>query len=94
MLLCKAEIHDENSAVLLAQNKVRSLDITMDEASVMYLLNGYQHLQQDVNRDFETVGLLQTSPSTRQINAQEVHHNQILLRILNEVIYACDVFEA
>lgn len=65
MLLCEPEIDYEYSAVFFTKNEVRRLDVTMYKASVVDFLNGYKHLQQDVDSDLEAVSLFKTTSGPR-----------------------------
>lgn len=73
MLLGKPKVNDKDSAVLLAQNKVGRLHVAMNEPAVVHLLDGHEHLQQDVDCDLQTVSVLKTATRTGQIDAEEVH---------------------
>lgn len=75
MLLGKPKVNDKDSAVLLAQNKVGRLHVAMNEPAVVHLLDGHEHLQQDVDCDLQTVSVLKTATRTGQIDAEEVHDN-------------------
>ena len=58
----------------------------MDEAAFMDLANCGEHLHQDMDCDLEAIVLLKTAANFSQINCHQIHHNQILLRIMHEVI--------
>ena len=53
MPLRQPKVHDVNAARLATQDEVAGLDIAVDEAALVHLPDGGEHLHQDVNRDFE-----------------------------------------
>lgn len=73
MLFGETEVNDKDSTVLLAQNKVGCLHVAMNEPAVVHLLDGHEHLQQDVDRNLQAVSVLKTATSTGQVDAEEVH---------------------
>ena len=58
MLLGQAKIDDEDLAILAVEHKVGGLHISMDEAALVHLLNRDDHLNEDMDCDFEVVTLL------------------------------------
>ena len=58
MLLSQAKIDDVDSAIIPVEHKVGSLHVSMDEAAFVHLLNRDDHLNEDMDGNFEVVTLL------------------------------------
>lgn len=58
MLLGQAKIDDVDSAILTIEHKVGGLHVSMDEAALVHFLDRDNHLNEDVDGDFEVVTLL------------------------------------
>ena len=78
MTFSKSEVNDKNSTGLSTEHEVAGLYVTMDKATLVYLLNRCKHLDKDLNYNFEGVVCLETASSFRKINSHQVHHDQIL----------------
>ena len=58
MLLGQAKIDDVDSAILTVEHKVGGLHVSMYEAAFVHFLNRDDHLNEDMDGDFEVVTLL------------------------------------
>ena len=94
MLLGETEVDYENLTVFLAEYEVRSLDIPVDETSLVDFAHRHDHFHEDLNGDFEVVSLLETASGLGQVDAQEVHDDKILLSILNILVRIGNVLES
>jgi hypothetical protein len=86
MAFSKAKIHNVNTAGLAAQNEIGSLHVTVNKAPLVYFPNRSEHFREDVNSDFEAVILFEATAHLGQIDSHQVHHNQVLLRIVYKII--------
>jgi hypothetical protein len=59
----------------------------MNKTTLVNLFNRSQHLNKDLNDNLERVVRLKTTPRFSEINPHKVHNNQVLLRVVYEVIY-------
>jgi hypothetical protein len=66
----------------------------MDESSVVYLLNSFQHFNEKLNSNLETVVRLQVFTHLGQIVTEEIHNNKVLFAVLDEIIDVADVLES
>ena len=57
MLLGQAKINDVDSAILTVEHKVGGLHVSMDEAALVHFLDRDDHLNEDMDGDFEVVTL-------------------------------------
>jgi len=46
VLLGETKVYDENFFEVLAKNEVGSLDISVNEATVVHFFNGFKHLNE------------------------------------------------
>ena len=58
MLLRQTKVDNEDLTVFPIKDEIRSFDISVDETTLVYLFDGNDHLNEDLNRDFEVVALL------------------------------------
>ena len=58
----------------------------MNETTFMDLLNWDDHLDEDLDGNFEVISLLEASPSLGKVDAKQVHHNKILLNIVDVIV--------
>ena len=86
MLLGEAKVNDEDLTILSVKNEIRSLHITMDKATLMYFFDRNDHFDEDLNRDFKVISLLETPPCLSQVDSEEVHDDEILLSVLNILV--------
>jgi hypothetical protein len=70
VLLGQSEVHNKHASVLFAKDKIRGLDVPVDKAPVVDLLDCHKHLYQEIDSDLEVVGLLQASSGAGQIDAK------------------------
>lgn len=91
--LGQPEVHDVDAAGLAAQHEVRSLHVAVDEAPLVDLPNRGEHLGENVDRNFEAVVLLEAAAHLGQINCHQVHHDQVLLRIVDKVVHVGHVLQ-
>ena len=94
MFFGKSKINNVDLLKILAEYEVRGLDVPVNEASVVDLLDGHEHLDQQLDCNLQAVVSLQVLPYLGEVVAQQVHHNKILLAIFNEVIHIAYVFQA
>lgn len=66
----------------------------MDEASFVNLPDSGEHLYQDLDSDLEAIGLVQTSAYFGQVDAHQVHDNQILLAVMDEIVNVGHMLQA
>ena len=86
VLFSEAEVHDINLAILTIKHEVASLDISMNEATFMYFLDGNHHFDQNLDGYLEVIALLETASCLCQVNAKQVHHDEVLFVVLNILI--------
>lgn len=94
MLFSQTEIDYEHLLKVLAQNKVRSFYVPVNEVSVMDLLNGLKHLNEELHRNFKAVIDLENLPYFGQIVSKQIHDDQILFRVLYEIVDIAHMFES
>lgn len=66
--LGQAEVDNVNAAGLPTQNKIASLDISVDEASLMDFSDCNEHFHENEDRNSEIVILFETTAGFRQID--------------------------
>ena len=93
MTFSQTEINNVNSARFSTQNEVAGLNISVDESPLMHLANTSEHFYQNLNSYFERVVLVETSARLGQVDSHEVHDNEVLLRVVDEVVDVRDVLE-
>lgn len=72
--------------VLTIEDEVAGFDVAMDEAPLVDLLHSDDHLNQNLNRDFQVITLLETPSGLGKVDAKQVHDDEILLTVLHIVI--------
>ena len=65
----------------------------MDEAPLVDFFNSDDHLDQNLNRDFQVIALLETPSSLGKVDAEQVHDNEILLTVLDILVGVGHVLE-
>jgi hypothetical protein len=60
----------------------------------MHLLNGFEHFDEQLDCNFETIIIFENFSDFGEVHAQKVHDDKVLLRILDEVINIANVFQA
>jgi len=86
MLLGETEVNDEHPAEFFAEHEIRRFYISMYKAAFVYFLDRSEHFDQYLNRNFEVVRLLKASTGLCEVDAEKIHHNEVLLTVLYEVI--------
>jgi len=94
MLLGQPKIDDEDLLEILAQHKVRSLNVPVYETSVMDFLYSLQHLNEQLYCNIQTIMRLQVLAHFCQVVAQQVHHDEVLFAVFHEIVDVANVFEA
>lgn len=94
MLLGETEVDYENLTVFFAEHEVRSLHISVDETSLVDFAHRHDHFHQDLNGNLEVVSLLETASGLGQVDAEEVHDDEVLLSVLNILVRIGNVLES
>jgi len=58
----------------------------VNEASLVDLFDSNYHFNQNLNRDFEVVALLEAATRLGQVDAEQVHHDEVLLHVLDVLV--------
>ena len=83
MLLGKAEIYYEDLTVFLAHHEIGGFYVSVNEASLVDFSHRNDHLHQNLDSDFEVITLFKASSGFCQVDAEEVHDDEVLLSILH-----------
>ena len=94
MLLGQAKIDDVYSAILTIEHKVGGLHVSMDEAALVHFLDRDDHLNEDMDGDFEVVTLFQAASSLGQVDTEQVHHDEVLLAIHDVIVRIWHVLQS
>lgn len=94
VLLGEAEVDDVDLAVFAVEHKVGGFDIAMDETSLVDFFDGNDHFNENLNGDFQVVALLQTATRLGQVDAEQVHDDEVLLAILNVLVRVRNMLKA
>ena len=94
VLLSKPEVDDVNLAHVLTENKVGGLHISVNILFVMYFLDCLKHLYEQLNSNLKMIMRLKTLPDLGEVITQQIHDNQVLLSIFNEIESIADVLGA
>ena len=86
MLLGQTKIYDVDLSVFSVEHKIGGLDITMDKTALVDLFDRNYHLNQNLDCDFQVIFLLETASRFGQIDAEQVHHDEVLLAILHVLV--------
>ena len=86
MLLGEAEVDDVDLGVLAVKHKVRSLDVTVDETTLVHLFDSDDHLDQNLDGYLQVVALLEAAACLGEVDAEEVHHDEVLLHVLDVLV--------
>lgn len=93
MLFGQTEVDNEDFLVLLAQHEVGGLDVSVNKAALVHFLDRSEHFDQNLNGDFEVVVLLKATTSFGEVDSEQVHHDEILLRVGHEVVHVGHVLK-
>ena len=94
MLLGETEVDYEHLTVFFAEHEVRSLHIPVDETSLVDFAHRHDHFHKDLNGNLEVVSLLETASGLGQVDAEEVHDDEVLLSVLNILVRIGNVLES
>ena len=81
MLFGKAEIDNVNLTILPIKHKVWGFDISMDETTFVHFFDCNHHFDQNLDGNLQVVPLLQAPSGLSQIDAEQVHDDEVLLAI-------------
>ena len=96
MLLGKTEVNHVDIVFVGVESddEVRRLDVSVDIACVVQLLNGFQHLKQDIDGCLSCPSLLQGLLIVGEVLAHELHDDAVRLfgvRVGDEIEYFANV---
>ena len=94
VLLGEAEVHDEDLSVFPVEHKIAGFDVTVDKAAFVNLFDGNDHLDEDLDRYFEVVACLEAAAGLGQVDAEQVHDDEILLAVLHVFVRIWHVLQA
>ena len=91
MFLGQAKVHNIDLSIFFVHYKVRSLDISVNKTTLMDTVDSSDHLHENLNRYFEVVALVEAPPGLGQVDSKQIHHNEVLLGVLDVLVCICDV---
>lgn len=94
MLLGQAEVHDKDATILAVKHEVRGFDITVDEATFVDFFNRDDHFNEDLDGYLEVVSLFEAATRLGQIDAEQVHHDEVLLHVHDVVVRVGHVLQS
>ena len=94
MFLSETEIDYEHLTIFFAHYEVRGFYVSVDEAPLVDLSHRNNHFHQNLDSNLEVVALFKTASGFCQVDAEEVHNDEVLLSILYVLVGVSDVLKS
>lgn len=93
MSLGETKIDYVHLFVILAKHEIGSFDVSVDKPTLMNFLDSLQHFNQQLYGNLQTVIDFKYLSYFCQIRTEKVHNNQVLLTVLNKIVYATNMLK-